>query len=156
VWQLISPILGLLIVVIFKEIGVVNLLTFADKTIVVPFPQLFNFDMKTLSSLTGGLIRVSNCDQWYMYEFEDSATEADRAFFGYNDGTPWNRPNTSGMINANGGILNYPCPMVNRTVPYFKEFSPEVYPGNETMADYLVSIVKSFNTLSLDFNDKDP
>jgi len=60
-----------------------------------------------------------------MYEFDDSASQADREFFGYNDGTPWNMPNTSGMINGRGGVINYPCPQVNKTVPYFKEFTAQ-------------------------------
>ena len=38
VWQLLSPIMGLLIVVIFKAIGVENLLKFSDKAIFIPFP----------------------------------------------------------------------------------------------------------------------
>ena len=52
--------MGLLIVVIFKEIGIVNLLKFSDKAIFVPFPQLFGLNMKSLSALTE-YIDVSTC-----------------------------------------------------------------------------------------------
>ena len=64
--------------------------------------------------------------------------------------------NSSGMINGRGNVVTYPCSDVNRTVPYFKEFLPAKYPGNDSMADYMVSTVKQFNELTLDFKDKDP
>lgn len=54
-----------------------------------------------------------------MYSFENENDKASRDFFGYNEGTPWERPNSTGMLKANYNILNYPCPDTNRTVPYF-------------------------------------
>lgn len=77
--------MGLLVVVIFKEIGIVNLLKFSDKAIFVPFPQLFGLNMKSLGTLTDYL-SITTCDQWYMYEFDQSLPAEEREFFGYNEG----------------------------------------------------------------------
>jgi hypothetical protein len=77
--------MGLLIVVVFKSIGMVNLLKFSDKAIFVPFPQIFGMNMKSLASL-GDFLKVSTCNQWYMYEFDKQISPADKEFFGYNEG----------------------------------------------------------------------
>ena len=53
--------MGLLIVVVFKSIGMVNLLKFSDKAIFVPFPQIFGMNMKSLASL-GDFLKVSTCN----------------------------------------------------------------------------------------------
>jgi hypothetical protein len=65
-----SPVMGLLIVVLFRTLGVTVLLKFADKAVSVPFPQLFGLNMKSLGTLSGGTIEAFSCDQWYMFEFE--------------------------------------------------------------------------------------
>jgi hypothetical protein len=44
--------MGLLIVVIFKQLGMSGMMIFTDKAIFVPFPSLFGFNMKTLSVFT--------------------------------------------------------------------------------------------------------
>lgn len=53
-------------------------MTYVDKPVKVPFPQLFGLNMKTVAGLTGGMLEISTCNQWYMYEFEGEATTADR------------------------------------------------------------------------------
>ena len=54
--------------------------------------------MKTLAGLSNGLIEVSTCDQWYMYTFSDVTNKEDIEFFGYNTGSPMNRPYSSNML----------------------------------------------------------
>jgi hypothetical protein len=54
--------MGLLIVVIFKAIGIENLLKFSDKAIFIPFPSLFGINMKSLSTIAGDYLRVSTCE----------------------------------------------------------------------------------------------
>jgi len=46
-------------------------------------------------------------------------------YFGYNDGDPWTSPKSAGVLKGVHNVLNFPCSDVNRTVPYFKEFTPE-------------------------------
>ena len=84
-------------------------------------------NMKTVSTLTGGIVKARNCNQWYMFEFEKNVSQADKDFFGYNEGEKWPRLNSSGLLNGKKNIQSYPCNEVNKTVPYFKEFKPEVY-----------------------------
>lgn len=154
IWQLVSPIMGLLIVVIFKEIGIVNLLKFSDKAIFIPFPQLFGLNMKSLATL-GNFLKVSTCNQWYMYEFDKDTTAADREFFGYNEGDPWTHLNSSGMLNGKKNVLSYACNEINKTVPYFKEFTEAKYAGDHDMSDYLSNVIRSYSKVSLDFTDRD-
>jgi len=54
--------MGMLIIVLFKELGVSSLLNFADRPIEVPFPQLFGLNMKSVASLTGGMLDISTCN----------------------------------------------------------------------------------------------
>ena len=74
--------MGMLIIVLFKELGVSSLLNFADRPVEVPFPQLFGLNMKSLASLSGGMLDVSTCNQWYMYEFSEDVKSEERDFFG--------------------------------------------------------------------------
>ena len=69
--------MGMLIIVLFKELGVSSLMTYVDKPVKIPFPKLFGLNMKTVAGLTGGMLEISTCNQWYMYEFEGEATTAD-------------------------------------------------------------------------------
>ena len=123
VCQLTSPIMGMLIVVLFKEIGFKVLQNYADRPVFIPFPQLFGLNMKSLASLSNGLLQISTCDQWYMYTFADSAKGEDREFFGYNYGAPMQNPNASSMLSGEN-IMTQTCHEVGKTVPYFKEYTP--------------------------------
>jgi hypothetical protein len=154
VWQLLSPIMGLLIVVVFKAIGVENLLKFSDKAIFIPFPSLFGLNMKSLSTIASNYLRVSTCNQWYMYEFDETVSQADRDFFGFNEGQPWDHLNSSGMLDGKHNVMSYTCNEINRTVPYFKEFQAERF-HEEDMAMYLSNTIKSFASVNLDFGNRD-
>ena len=59
------------------------------------------------------------------------------------------------MLNGNGNVMTSPCNEINRTVPYFEEFTKDKYEKMDGMADYLATVVKSFASVSLDFNDRD-
>ena len=155
IWQLISPIMGLLIVVVFKELGIVNMLKFSDKAIFVPFPQLFGLQMKSLSAALGEFLEVNTCDQWYMYEFDKSIKPEDVSFFGFNEGEPWYKLNSSGMLDGKQNVLTYTCNEINKTVPYFKEFKTEKYDGTTDMGEYLANVIRSFASVTLDFVDRE-
>jgi hypothetical protein len=89
-----------------------------------------------------------------MYEFEDSMTEHDKAFFGYNDGTPWLNPNSSGMLDAKHNVLNYPCNENNRTNPYFEPYSSLKYQKSKSQDEYLFNTIKNFSSISISLNDR--
>ena len=73
-----APVMGLLFIVIFKAVGMAFLAKYADKAITVPVPGLFGIDYKGLSVIANNYINVSTCNQWYMYEFDNSINEADK------------------------------------------------------------------------------
>lgn len=89
-----------------------------------------------------------------MYEFSESATEDDKTFFGYNEGTPWLSPNSSGMLDAKYNVMNYPCNENNRTSPYFEEFSTTKYPKYKDQNDYLQSVIKNFSNMAIVLMDR--
>lgn len=57
------------------------------------------------------------------------------------------------MLDGKKNILSYTCNEVNKTVPYFKEFHGGK--EQEVMNDYLSDVIKSFASVSLDFNDRE-
>jgi hypothetical protein len=59
------------------------------------------------------------------------------------------------MLDGKKNILSYSCNEINRTVPYFKEFTPEKYEGDEDLSDYLSNVIKTFSSVALDFSDRD-
>ncbi len=89
--------------------------------------------MKGLSSIANGLIDISSCNQWYMYQFDNNTSKEDRDFFGINEGYPLINPQSHGMINGKTNILSYVCEDVNRTVPYFEEYSREKHSNTTDM-----------------------
>lgn len=58
------------------------------------------------------------------------------------------------MLNGKNNIMSYTCNEINKTVPYFKEYTQDKY-KDEDMALYVSNVVKSFASVSLDFNDRD-
>ena len=80
-----------------------------------------------------------------MYEFDKECPDEDRSFFGYNEGEPWQHLNSSGMLNGKTNVMSYACNEINKTVPYFKEFTPTVYKGDNHMNDYLSKVIKTFS-----------
>jgi hypothetical protein len=89
-----------------------------------------------------------------MYEFDPKATAEDRAFFGYNEGEPWDHLNSTGMLDGKRNVMSYSCNEINKTVPYFKEFTTERFKEKD-MAMYLANTIKSFAGVNLDFGNRD-
>ena len=46
----------MLIIVVFKELGLSTLMSYSDRPVMVPFPQLFGLNMKTVSAISGGVL----------------------------------------------------------------------------------------------------
>ena len=81
----------------------------------------------------GAFFNVTDCNEWYMYEFnETTTTEKDRKYFGANNELPLTRPKSEGMLKGGLNILEVPCKEINRSVPYFIEGNQ-----NETMNQQL-------------------
>jgi hypothetical protein len=91
---------------------------FANINIEVPVPFIYNIPLKPLSNFPDSMVfNVSDCNEWYLYRFNESATDEDREFFGSNTGYPINKPERSGMLGHN--MMTTACNTVDRTVPYF-------------------------------------
>lgn len=87
---------------------------------------------------------MSECNEWYLYKFnESSTTEADRAYFGRNDGVPMYMPESEGMLTAGINVLGNPCQEINRTVPYFIELEDPA--DLEARAEFLGDVKEVLN-----------
>ena len=126
--QILTPVAGLMIVMGAETFLTKSIDKFADKVVYIPVPQIFNLNYKALGNI-GDFLQIDSCDQWYMYSFDDKVSQDERDFFGYNEGDPWSNPKSSGMLKSGKNILSMPCPDVNKTVPYFKEFNQNKYKG---------------------------
>jgi hypothetical protein len=95
-----------------------------NKPIKFPIPIFYNLPMKPLASF-GVMFNVTDCMEWYMYQFDSDVPQEDRDYFGQNSGVPLKRHESSGMLKGGQNILETPCYSVNRTVPYFVEIDEE-------------------------------
>ena len=51
------------------------------------FPYLFNLPIyQTLDNQKELPLSFNNCDEWYLYDFDNDTPEEDKAFFGFNEG----------------------------------------------------------------------
>ena len=87
-----------------------------------------------------------------MYEFEKDVSLEEREFFGYNEGTPETYPKSGGMLNAQSNVMSFTCSDVNKTVPYFREFNRESYPGFTSMNDYMYDKLSILADANMSFN----
>jgi len=146
IMQIICPIFGLACVSILRAAVMANADIIANINIVVPIPFIYNIPMKPLSNFENIIFNVSDCNEWYMYKFEDEATKEDREFFGSNEGKPMLSPVSSGLLASGQSILATPCKEINRTVPYFEEqdnFGRQEY--NESLNEF---VDRHFNYLA--------
>lgn len=121
--QLSLPVFGLLVIMLMREGVLANSQFLANTVIQLPIPFFYNIPLKPFASF-GIFFNVTECDEWYMYQFNEDVPEADRNYFGHNEGRTMKRENNStGMLTGGLNILETPCPEVGRTVPYFKELS---------------------------------
>jgi len=56
------------------------------------------------------------------------------------------------MIGKN--IMTYPCSDVNKTTPYFKEYTPEKYQGTSYMNEYLFNVLDALQSSNVTFTDR--
>jgi hypothetical protein len=111
--------------------------------------------MKTLSTLSGGIIQAKTCHQWYMFEFDKNVPQTEKDFFGQNEGEPYPWHNSTGLLNGKKNVQTYSCNEINKTVPYFREFTKEKYQNQyEDMGDYLSAVLRTFSDAKLDFQDR--
>ena len=81
-------------------------------------PFLFNVPIYSKFKYTKDLIKISNCEEWYMYEFAENSTDKNSTdFFGNNDG----KGNSSGILTAEKNLIQTYCDRVNRSSPYLLE-----------------------------------
>mmetsp|Transcript_30150 Transcript_30150/g.29445 ORF Transcript_30150/g.29445 Transcript_30150/m.29445 type:complete len:447 (+) Transcript_30150:387-1727(+) len=125
-----------------------------DKVIYVPFPYVYSLDYKTLASVIG-FFNVTDCNQWYMYEFEKDLPQSDREFFGHNYGMPMELPESSGMLSADGNVRSFACPEVGKTVPYFQEFNKQSYPEYSDANSYLYDTLETISNIKMKVDVKD-
>ena len=59
------------------------------------------------------------------------------------------------MLSGKGNVYTYPCKEINKTVPYFNEYDPDVYTESTSMQDYLFNALKKLHSLSISFETKD-
>lgn len=110
---------GLACVHLLRAAVLANAEVLANTNIAVPIPFIYNIPMKPLSNFESIVFNISDCNEFYSFDFEESATDEDRIYFGENNGTPMIFPESSGMLTQGVNILTTPCKEVNRTVPYF-------------------------------------
>ena len=119
-----------------------------DKMIYLPLPYLFNQDYYSISQMTN-MIDINSCNVWYLYNFDENVTEAEREFFGSNPGN-LNREGSYGMIGDN--IEQSICRDLNKSVPYFNEYEEsDEFP---TMNSYIFNKVETLSNTHIVFNNK--
>ena len=89
-----------------------------NQKIAIPIPFFYNLPLKPLA-VFGAYFNVTDCNEWYLYQFEDDVPNSDREFFGKNEGFPLSKHESKGMLKGGSNILETPCAQVGKTVPYF-------------------------------------
>ena len=80
-------------------------------------PFLFNVPIYSKLKFTKDIIKIDNCEEWYLYDFGKNATDQDREFFGFNEG----KGKSSGILTADNNIIQSYCDKINKSSPYFLE-----------------------------------
>ena len=91
-----------------------------------PVPFLVNFPLEPVTKLVDKYIHVSDCQEWYMFQFDANVSASEREYFGHNEGSSMkfmmqNESSSSGILKGGKNIFEIPCASINKTVPYFKE-----------------------------------
>lgn len=77
-------------------------------------PFLFNVPIYSKFKYTKDLIKISNCEEWYMYDFVNRNDTETVEFFGQNDG----KGNSSGMLKTEVNLIQSYCDQIKRDSPY--------------------------------------
>jgi len=91
-----------------------------NKPIKFPIPMFYSVPLKPIASF-GVAFNVSDCMEYYMYQFDSKVPQEDREYFGKNPGHPLKSHESTGMLKGGQNILETPCYSANKTVPYFVE-----------------------------------
>lgn len=118
-----------------RKLGESSMDMFTDRSLYIPIPYIFNIPYKPFQALSN-YFNISDCLQWYMYEFEPTSNASTRAFFGQNTGL--NHLESHGLINGHHNILSYPCREYNKTVPFFEELERDKY---ASVNEYLTGVI---------------
>lgn len=116
--QIFIPVFGLAVMSLIRDILASNADVLANQKVEIPIPHFFNLPLKSFNSL-GLFFNITECDEYYLYQFANGTTQEDRDYFGYNEGVPLEKPRSAGMLKGGRNILESPCIEVNRSVPYF-------------------------------------
>jgi hypothetical protein len=82
-------------------------------------PFLFNLPIYSKFQYTKDLIKIDNCEEWYLYSFGPLARDQQsKDFFGFNDGLV--NGNSSGILKEQSNVIQSKCNNINRNSPYFK------------------------------------
>ena len=148
--QILTPIIGLFVVHALRKLGESSLDMFTDRSLYIPIPYIFNIPYKPFQALAS-YFNISDCNQWYLFDFAEEATSDTREFWGENRGQPMLKPKSHGLINGKRNILGYPCKEINRSVPYFEELDRNKYDNNN---DYLSSVITILHEQKVDYSDR--
>lgn len=104
------PIIGFLMLWLLNKISLESIRALIDVDISVPMPYIFGLDYKPLKNLASDPYKISNCDKWFFFEFEDGVDKSTINYWGENTGTPWrNATKTRGLINGRKNMISSPC-----------------------------------------------
>jgi hypothetical protein len=132
--QLLVPVLSLFLLSNIGKALSELVKEYAEVAVNPDLPYIFGLDYRTFSNLEEGDLKfeVSNCDKWFLTHFNESASEVTKSFVGMNEGSPWHNVASSGQLLSASNLLQTPCPMVQRQVPYFRDFDASINSENET------------------------
>ena len=118
--QISIPVIGLLITWIIGAAGLDNISNLTNANVFNPVPYFFGIEYRALTNIVSEPIKVSNCDKWFFVDWGEEAIKATKEYFGKNDGIRGSE--TNGMINGNKNVLMSSCNLVDKNVPYFKDW----------------------------------
>ena len=81
--QAITPIIGLCVVYVFRYLGTTSLDLINGKSMYIPIPFIFNLPLKPFSTFNP-YFNISDCNQWYLYQFSEHADDETKTFWGQN------------------------------------------------------------------------
>lgn len=145
--QILTPIIGLFVVHALRQLGESSIDMFTDRSLYIPIPYIFNIPYKPFQALSNHF-NISDCLQWYLYDFASNATTQTRDFFGTNPGTPMQKPQSHGLIQD---VLTYPCREHNRSVPYFDPLNAGEY---ESANEYLTEVIMMLHDQVVDYSNR--
>lgn len=131
------PLFSLLVICFLRKVVLANADFISNTEIRLPVPFFYNIPLRPLSQLPGSIFNVTDCNEWYMYQFKDSVSAEDKKFFGFNEGVPIQRADSSGMLDSKT-MMTMACTEEDKSVPYFKEYKDSTSIGDKpSIYDYV-------------------